>query len=84
MTEKLLEELAGDSLARLKWVVCRELGILPGSWGWRFMTARRALKYACHLVLDARERGGDADAVREAGAAEGFDLERFYKLGGGL
>lgn len=86
MTEELLEELAGDSMERLKWLVCRELGIAPGSWGWYSMTARRVLRFACHLALDARERagfsGGAGDEERETAA--GFDLERFRELGGEL
>ncbi len=85
MTEKLLDELAGDSPERLKWLVCREVGIAPGSLAWYAMTPRRVLRFACHLALDARERaaftGGGGD---ERGAAEGFDLERFRELGGEL
>lgn len=88
MTERLLRELAGDCQERLKWLVCRELGILPGSWLWRLMTARRVLRYACHLALDARGShrlgGGDVDAQCERGEAAGFDPERFRELGGGL
>lgn len=84
MTEKLLEELEGDSLERLKWLVCRELGILPGSWGWYAMTARRVIRFACHLALDTRGRGGSADAGAERETAAGFDLERFRELGGEL
>lgn len=84
MTEELLEELAGDSLERLKWLVCRELGIAPGSWGWYSMTARRVIRFACHLALDARRRGGSFDADAERETAAGFDLERFRELGGEL
>lgn len=83
VTERLLEELAGDCMERLKWVVCRRLGIAPGSWGWYLMSGRRVLRYACHMALDARERGGEAAAGLEAGTAGGFDLERFRELGGG-
>ena len=83
MTEELLEELAGDSLERLKWLVCRELGISPGSWGWYSMTARRVIRFACHLVLDARERAEFAGG-EERETAEGFNLERFRELGGEL
>lgn len=82
MTEGLLEKLAGDSQERLKWLVCRRLGILPGSWRWRFMSARQVLRFACHLALDARERDLGGGGEREA--AEGFDMDRFRELGGGL
>lgn len=84
MTEKLLEELAGDSLERLKWLVCRQLGIRPGSWGWHTMTARRVIRFACHLALDARGSGASLDGGAERETAEGFDLERFRELGGEL
>ena len=88
MTEKLLEELEGDCLERLRWAVCRRLGILPGSRGWRLMTGRRVLRYACHMALDERERAargeGDVGARRESGAAGSFDMERFRGLGGGV
>lgn len=86
MTEQLLEKLAADCPARLKWLVCRRLGIAPGSLAWRAMSARRVLKYACHLALD--ERGGTS--VRSAAEPDSengeFDLKRFEALsrGGGL
>ena len=85
MTEKLLEELSGDCWERLRWVVCRRLGILPGSWGWRLMTRRRALRCACQLALDERESGGTRRAAAgefERGESGGFDMERFRQLGG--
>ena len=87
MTEKLLEELAGDSLERLKWLVGRRLGIVPGSRAWRRLTARRVLRFACHLALDARERGDSGrfdNRDEERGTAAGFDMERFRELGGEL
>lgn len=87
MTERLLEELAGDWTERLRWVVCRRMGILPGSWGWRIMRGRRVLRYACHMALDERQSGaggeGGVGSEREAGMAGAFDIERFRELGGG-
>ena len=84
MTEKLLQELDGDCMERLKWLVCRRLGIKPGSWGWRRMSARRVIRCACHLALDARGSAGAADSGGgERASAAGFDLERFRELGGG-
>lgn len=84
-SEKLMEKLAGDCMERLRWVVCRRLGILPGTPGWRFMSARRVLKYACHMALDARENGARMPgAQRESGSAAEFDMERFRALGGSL
>lgn len=86
MTDRLLDELAGDCWERLRWVVCRRAGILPGSLTWRLMTRRRTLLLACHLALDAREPGaGRLDAAQgaERGVSGGFDMERFQRLGGG-
>ena len=79
MTEKLLSELDGDSVERLKWLVCRTLGILPGSLGWYLMSGRRAVRYACHMALDARGRTAALEP-REAGSAAGFDMERFRAM----
>ena len=81
MTDRLLEELAGDCWERLRWVVCRRLGVLP----WRVASRRRVLRYALKIALDERERrAGErgAAAVTERGAGGGFDMERFRQLGG--
>ena len=72
--EKLLGELRADAPARLKWAVCRYLGIRPGSLGWMLMSRRRALAWACHIALDRAENS--AGEVRN----EGFDLERFRQM----
>ena len=72
--EKLLSELRADAPARLKWAVCRYLGIRPGSPGWLLMSRRRALAWACHIALDREENG-----VREERNG-GFDLERFLRM----
>lgn len=86
LTEELLEELAEDWTERLRWVVCRRLGLLPGSWGWRLMTGRRVLRCACHMALDERQSGAGGEDVasseREAGMTGAFDIERFRELGG--
>lgn len=85
MTDRLLDELAGDCWERLRWVVCRRVGILPGSRLWRLMTRRQMLSLACHLALDAREGGAqqpDAAPDTERALSAGFDLERFRRLGG--
>ena len=72
--EKLLEELRRDAPARLKWTVCRYLGIRPGSLAWLLMSRRRVMAWACHIALDAAE--GSAGADRN----EGFDPERFRRM----
>ena len=72
--EKLLEELRRDAPARLKWTVCRYLGIRSGSLAWLLMSRRRVMVWACHIALDAAGRGAGADRN------EGFDPERFRQL----
>ena len=72
--EKLLEELRRDAPARLKWTVCRYLGIRPGSLAWLLMSRRRVMVWACHIALDTAGSGAGADRN------EGFDPERFRQL----
>ena len=72
--ERLIGELSRDAPARLKWAVCRYLGIRPGSPGWLLMSRRRALAWACHIALDAAESG----VGEERG--ESFDPERFRRM----
>ncbi len=81
MTRKLLGELERDSAERLKWLVCRRLGIMPGSALWHMMTRRRALRYACHMVLDGRGSPDSAgDGFGESGSGSGFDEARFRRM----
>ena len=74
MTERLLESLERDEFDRLRWLVCRGLGLRPGSVTERLMSRRSVLRCACHMVLD-----GQSDISESSG----FDMERFRKLGGG-
>ena len=74
VAEKLLNELRRDAPARLKWTVCRYLGIRPGSLAWLLMSRRRVLAWACHIALDTA--GDSAGADRN----EGFDLEHFRRM----
>ena len=72
MTERLLEALSRDSMARLRWLVCRRLDIPAGSLRERLMSRRRVLAYACQMVLDGASPGPEANG--------GFDMERFQAL----
>lgn len=72
--EKLLSQLRRDAPARLKWTVCRYLGIRPGSMAWLLMSRRRVMAWACHITLDAA--GNSVGADRN----EGFDPERFRQM----
>lgn len=72
--EKLLGELRADAPARLKWAVCRYLGIRPGSPAWLLMSRRRALAWACHIALDTAGNGAGEERN------EGFDPDRFRRM----
>ena len=72
--EKLLSQLRRDTPARLKWTVCRYLGIRPGSPGWLLMSRRQVMAWACHIALDADGNGAGTDRNGS------FDPERFRQL----
>ena len=72
--EELLSQLRRDTPARLKWTVCRYLGIRPGSLAWLLMSRRRVMLWACHIALDTAGNGAGADK------SGGFDPERFRQL----
>ena len=77
---ELLDALSADSMKRLKWRVMERLNICPASLRGRLLTKRRALEYACHLVLDAGERTVPASAETKAGENPRFDMARFRAL----
>jgi hypothetical protein len=72
MTGELLQKLSRDGGARLKWQVCRTLGIAPGSLTYRLMSRRRVIEYACQMVLDM--------GAESAQTGESFDMGRFLRL----
>ena len=74
VAEKLLNELRRDAPARLKWMVCRYLGIRPGSLAWLLASRRRVMVWACHIALDT---AGNGTGTNEN---EGFDPERFRRM----
>lgn len=81
MTERLLEALAGDARERLRWMVLREFGVLPGSRQAEALTDRELLRCAGHMVLDRRrqERRGGEDGDNPA-----FDTARYEALKGAV
>ena len=73
--EFLLHTVERDAMARLKWCVLRRLGVCPVSLRAMFLSRRRVLRLAAHLVLD-----GNAKREEETPA---FDMARFRSLAGG-
>ena len=80
--DELLRALSGDSMKRLKWRVMERLNICPASLRGRLLTKRRALEYACHLVLDAGERAAPVKPQAKTEENPGFDMARFRALTG--
>ncbi|MGI5979342.1 MAG: hypothetical protein ACOX66_07585 [Oscillospiraceae bacterium] len=79
--EEMIETLTADPLGRLRWRICREFGIFPGSHAARRMSDRKVLEYGAQMVLDRRERRGLAQL--EAGRNSGFDETKFCELAEG-
>ena len=74
--ETLLERTARDLPGRLRWRVMQRLNICPASLRGYLFSRRRALHFACQLVLDARNNG----ASLQTGTNPNFDEERFWRL----
>ena len=71
---ELIETLANDPLARLRWRVCREFCVLPSSPAARRMSDRQVVECGAQMVLDLRGHS------LEAGRNGGFDEKRFAAL----
>lgn len=79
--EELIDKLARNPVARLRWRVCREFRILPFSKEAQRMTDRQVVFCGAQMVLDRRERDG---ARGDEGTLNGgFDEARFAQLAGG-
>ena len=76
--ESLLASLERDSFSRLRWVVCRRLGISPVSLKARTMGRTRLIICAANLVLDMGRL--PAGEVSEAGGNPEFDERLFREL----
>lgn len=73
MTEALLETLAADPVARLRWRVLTRFNLPPGGAA---LSDADCLFAAANMVLDARARR----KTEEDGANPGFDADRFRRL----
>lgn len=79
--EELIEKLAGDPVARLRWRVCRSFGIFPFSRAARQMTDREVVFCGAQMVLDRREE--EATRGLEGARNGSFDEDRFEALAEG-
>lgn len=77
--EELLEILGGDPWERLRWMVMREFGVLPGSREERALSNVELLRCGAHMVLDVRAFARDGDSA-EASSNPAFDSHRFAGL----
>ena len=78
--EELLSHLEGDHMARLRWLVLKEFGVLPGSRRAGRLSDEDCIICGAHMVLDRLE--GQAPSAGERGVNKGFDESRFCALGG--
>ncbi len=79
--DELIGRLAGDHLERLKWLVLREFGVLPGSKAASELSDEDFLICGAHMVLDRRLRSGVPSS--EGGLNSSFDEGRFSELSEG-
>lgn len=73
MTERLLDALAGDPMARLRWRVLTRFGLPPGGAA---LSDADCLFAAANMVLDARARR----TAEQGGRNPAFDAGRFRRL----
>lgn len=76
--EEVIRFLEGDAVQRLKWIVLREFGILPGSKQARELKDKDFVICGANMVLDGRlrSRGGCVEGARNVC----FDEKRFSEL----
>ncbi len=79
--EELIRQLEGSPVERLKWLVLREFGVLPGSKTAEELSDEDFIVCGAHMVIDRRMRS-DAPSG-EGGTNCSFDEERFSQLSGG-
>lgn len=80
--EEIIKRLEGNHLERLKWLVLREFGILPGSKMAKEPSDEDFVLCGAHMVLDNRLRSDFSDL--EEGQNGSFDERRFLAFSEGL
>lgn len=73
MTNKLKAELSANSLERLRWYVCKYLGVFP----YGEMRDSDIIKCGIHMLIDKKQKG-----VEHSNSST-FDEDRFSRLKGG-
>lgn len=73
---------ADEGMERLRWLVLRSFGVLPGDAAARGMTDADYVRCGLQMLLDMRRHTGAKSD--EAGGNPGFDSQKFESLGGGV
>lgn len=76
---KLVDQIESSSMARLRWLVLKEFGVLPGSKRAGELSDMDCIWCGAQMVLDRREKFGYQG---EVGVNKDFDEEKFKALGG--
>ena len=79
MLDTVLRMLAEHPMERLKWRVCREFGVLPGSETARQLTDYDYVCCGANLLLDKRARE-QSQPAESAAVNPQFDPARFAAL----
>lgn len=79
MLDEILHMLAEHPMERLKWRVCREFGVLPGSYLTAELTEYDYVCCGANLLLDKRMREQNSVAAT-ADVNPQFDSMRFAAL----
>lgn len=82
--EEIIARLEGDYIARLRWLVLKEFGVLPGSKRAGELSDRELIRCGAQMVLDKRaaREAGTACGADESGINLAFDNRRFFELKG--
>ena len=75
--EDLLEGLRNNPMERLRWMVLREFGIIPGSRKAKSISDFDILRCAAHMVIDNEAENNKA---MELYTNESFDEKKFREL----
>lgn len=81
MIDSWLQTALGG-MERLRWLVLRAFGVLPGDAAARNMTDADFVRCGLQMLIDQRRRSGAG--TDEAGGNPGFEQEKFDALGGGV
>lgn len=75
-------QAADEGMERLRWLVLRAFGVLPGDAAARNMTDVDYVRCGLQMLLDMRQQ--TRGKPEEVGGNPGFDPAKFEALGGGV